>query len=63
MPSKNRDDTKHRSNKTKFIALSFFLAPLYFKPARATAKMPADPSITFSIKQQPSLKVAHSMQL
>ena len=51
MLSKNRDDTKHRSKKTKFTAFSVPYSPLHFKPARATAKMPADVFVKLRMKQ------------
>ena len=63
MLCKKRDDTKHRSNKTKFIVFSVLYGPLYFKPARATVKMPADVFVKLSMKQQLSLWISSSMQL
>jgi len=61
--SKNRDDTKQRSNMTKCTVFSVPYAPLYLKPARATAKMPVDVFVNLSMKQQLSLCVSSSMQL
>ncbi len=36
---KELDENKHRNISSEFLAMSFFLAPLYFKPPRATERL------------------------